>query len=369
MIYLVNKKSKKTSKNLKNKGKKSKFKKNEHTSIFLAAIVVLTIVGFVLWQQNTLSTENGSDVAAIVNGQVITVDELNLQYSRLPEQYKIILSKEDFLDSLISSNLLLQEAENEGITISQDEADSAIESIKEAEFLDNSEDFDNFLSEINMDLREFEQTIKAQLMVNKLLSEKIDPTIEVTESMVQSFYERYKEELNNASFDDVKDYAKEALKNQLRDSAIQLYVKQLRAKSIIQIGGKEETENTFEETQDKICLEDGKPVIRLFSISTSEHCQWVEEVFDSVVKEYVDNGQIVAYHWQLDKGDNMLTKEVEKGIPKSEIEIFNKYSPKGAVPAFVFGCGYKRVGNGYESDNNLVLEGQEFRDLINTLIN
>jgi thiol-disulfide isomerase/thioredoxin len=134
----------------------------------------------------------------------------------------------------------------------------------------------------------------------------------------------------------------------------------------ISIHGVNTDSKTFRDTGDEICTEDGKPIIREFSTTWCPHCTWIKESYNKVVKEY--EGQIVAYHWELDMDDNALTPEVEGEIPTSEMDIFNKYNPKSSIPTFVFGCKYARVGNGYESQGNLEAEEAEFRQIIEELI-
>lgn len=127
--------------------------------------------------------------------------------------------------------------------------------------------------------------------------------------------------------------------------------------------------STFTKTDNVLCLEDGKPVIRLYSTTWCPHCRWIKETFDKVVKEYADKGQIVAHHWELDAKDDTLTEENEGNIPDSEMQIFRKFDPSGGVPAFVFGCKYYRLGNGYErAENGLELEEQEIRNAIDSII-
>ena len=126
--------------------------------------------------------------------------------------------------------------------------------------------------------------------------------------------------------------------------------------------------STFEDTGDEICRENGKPVVRLFSTSTCPHCIWIMNRFNAVIKQYVDEGKIVAYHWELDKMDDTLTPEKEDTIPDSERQIFYKYGPQGYVPLFGFGCKYTRLGNGYEAQNDLNAEEAEFRAVIEALI-
>ncbi len=125
---------------------------------------------------------------------------------------------------------------------------------------------------------------------------------------------------------------------------------------------------TFSEKEGDICTEDGKPIIRMFSITTCPHCNWVGDTFDSTVKEYVNQGKIVAYHWELDTGDNTLTSVKEDTVPQEETDIYRQFSPQGSVPTFVFGCKYYRIGTGYEQENDLNAEKREFQAVIDELL-
>lgn len=126
---------------------------------------------------------------------------------------------------------------------------------------------------------------------------------------------------------------------------------------------------TFNELDVDICTTDeGKPIIRLFSTTWCPHCQWVKSTFDNTVQEYVNAGLIEAYHWEVDTYDNALTQGIEGTIPQSEVSVFRNYNPEGSIPTFVMGCKYYRVGNGFESQNNLAAEEAEFRSVIEALI-
>ena len=107
---------------------------------------------------------------------------------------------------------------------------------------------------------------------------------------------------------------------------------------------------TFKQTSGPVDAVDGKPVVRLFSTTWCPHCQWIKETFDSEMKKYVAEGKIIAYHWEVDTGDNALTDAVETAVPESEMAIFSA-NGGGSVPTFVFGGKYVRVGNGFESQN------------------
>ncbi|MCX6814283.1 MAG: thioredoxin family protein [Candidatus Aenigmarchaeota archaeon] len=125
---------------------------------------------------------------------------------------------------------------------------------------------------------------------------------------------------------------------------------------------------TFQAIDGLIETVSGKPIIRMFSTTWCPHCQWIKDTYDRVAKEYADAGKIVAYHWELDTGDNTLTPQVETEAPASEQAVFAKFNPRNSIPTFVFGGKYYRIGNGYEREQDLEKEEKEFRAVIEELI-
>ncbi len=128
-----------------------------------------------------------------------------------------------------------------------------------------------------------------------------------------------------------------------------------------------EGSRTFKETGDEICTIDDKPLILEFSTTWCPHCNWIKDTFQEVVSGY--DGEIMAYQWELDINDDGLTEEKETIVPGEFMAPYQKYNPQGSIPTFVFGCKYVRIGNGYESQGNLAAEEQEFREIIEELIN
>lgn len=120
--------------------------------------------------------------------------------------------------------------------------------------------------------------------------------------------------------------------------------------------------------ENSICTEDGKPIIRLFSTTICPHCRWINDTFNGVAEEYMNQGKIVAYHWDADIGNNQFTPQKESVVPASEIEILKNANPEMSVPTYVFGCKYWRVGNPYESANDLDSEAAEFKAVIEKLL-
>lgn len=124
----------------------------------------------------------------------------------------------------------------------------------------------------------------------------------------------------------------------------------------------------FADTGEPVCTESGKPIIRLFSLSTCPHCAWVKPTYERVAREYADAGKIIAYNWEVDTNDNTLTVETEGEVPAGELELYTKFNPEGYVPEFIFGCKYLRIGNSFEAEGDLVREEAELRRVIEEVL-
>ncbi|MBR9677258.1 hypothetical protein GOV04_03890 [Candidatus Woesearchaeota archaeon] len=178
---------------------------------------------------------------------------------------------------------------------------------------------------------------------------------------------------------EVQDFIIEQVRAQKQQSEYTQYIEDLREKATIKYGAQKtgQTDDTikiteittFEDTGEEICVDElGKPIVRLFSTTWCPHCKWIQKTFDRTVSEYVDQGLITAYHWELDTKDDTLTSIVETTVSVEEQQLFQKYNPRGGVPTFVFGCKYIRLGNGYEQQNDLDAEEAEFRVVIEKLL-
>jgi len=163
----------------------------------------------------------------------------------------------------------------------------------------------------------------------------------------------------------------------IQEKALGDFIKQLRAESDIRIytarpslsKGMKATPGiqTFSVKENPVCMENGKPIIRMFSTTTCPHCKWIGETYDTMMRDLMNQGEIVAYHWKLDTGDNSVSSFVETFVPESETMIFKDFNPGMGVPTFVFGCKYYRIGNGYEQERDLEAEKREFKAIIEEL--
>jgi len=372
--------AKKTDKKIQKKNSKTKKTKQKKTGIYLTLIIAIMMIVTIAYIFSTYVKETffenpleASLIVAKANGKEITLKEVNEAYNGLSDQYKSVVTREDILDEIITERLLLQEAEKQGITATREEAvviidDAIIQSqMSEEEF---QEQMDSF--KISKDY--LVEYYRKQIIISRLLNATLFKGIDVSDKEINQFYDKNQLAFQNITLEDSRDEIHELLLSDKKKSAYLTYLSQLKAKADIEtfldkpLAKTQEATNSFEETGDSICTKENKPIIRLYTTTSCQSCKWIKETFDSFAEQYQEQGKIVAYHWELNTGDNTLTEEKERGIPRSELDIFKKYNSKSTVPTFVFGCRYLRVGNDYEDQDDLGAEKLEFDKITNMLI-
>ncbi len=335
---------------------------------FTIAVLLLVFVALVIFFINKIE-KNSGEVVAVVNGEKITEPELERWYkiSVVPE-FRDNVEKEEFLvESLIPQKILVQEAEKEKITVENDELET---------------EFGNFLIDIGLSLREFEkemekddieiefvkESFRQRIMINKLLNKTVLSEVELSASEVNDILESTTSLDPTLTAADIKKVIEEQLLKRKRIEALESFTNQLIENADVKLHIGDENIKSFTGSNDEICREEGKPIVRLFTTSTCMPCEWIKDTFDEVMKDFIEEDKITAFHWQLDTGDNTLTKKKEEGIPKKEIEIFKKYNKRSTVPTYVFGCKYVRIGNFYQENRDLDAEEKEFRAVVEKLI-
>lgn len=438
------------------KKKKSKKIKKSTIKKISAVVVLLAVLAVILYFAfRTLKPEQ---VIAKVNEEKITKQELELKYAQLPDQYKLFITKDAFLDQIINIKLLLQAAKKQAIAVTEEEVEAEVNNLKRQ--APTEEAFEQLLKQRNIQLPELKKQISEQLIINKLLNETVISKVEVSDSKIKEYYDTHKDDFkakegeirvrhilvakeeeakqllkdlqsgkdfaelaklisidttsavrggdlgfikkgqtvkefedaafnlkvnqlssvvktqfgyhiikrenNNIPYNEAKEQIRQILSNEISNTAIETYINQLKSEATITKSGIKITTKieTFTKTNDTICKENGKVIIRLFSTTKNSASKWISQTFNEVVNEYKDD--IAAYHWQLDTGDNTLTTDfIEEGIPEEEVGIFQQYNPKSTVPTYVFGCKYIRIGNVYKT---LEEEKAEFKRIIEALL-
>lgn len=208
--------TKKEKKEVKNSSSKPKLnlKKAKLSPKALIIIGVLLLVTILVLSKDLF-------VAALVNGQPIS-------------RWQILKKSEEaqggqILDSLVTDQLIKQEAQKQGIKINEDEVDQQIEEIK-ASIQEQGQDFDTLLSMQGMTLEDLKGRIRIQKMVEQLLGSEV----EVADEEVDQYLEDNKEFLpEDMSEEEMKEQARQQLEQQKLSEKYQSWLDELKEKAKI----------------------------------------------------------------------------------------------------------------------------------------
>jgi len=149
-----------------------------YTFLSILAVLVAIIAGFFFYNK-------GIFVAGTVNGEIITSPAF---YSKL-----IKASGTDVFDSLVQQILIRAEARKKNITIKTDEVDKRIQEIQTS--LGSKSAFESALKQNNLSINDLKEQLTVQLLVEKLLADKI----KVTDEEIDKYIAENKDTTTNMS--------------------------------------------------------------------------------------------------------------------------------------------------------------------------
>jgi len=160
-------------------------------------------------------------VVAKVNGEEITQEELS---DRLMQK-----AGKQILDEMITEKLILQEAKDKNVDVSEDEINDRIDELKK-QFPDE-ESFNKNLKENNMTLDQVKKQLRVQLITQKILKKDIV----VSKDEIKNYFEQNKETIyKDKKFEDVEDQIKEQLGQQKLYQKQQGWIEDLKSKAKIE---------------------------------------------------------------------------------------------------------------------------------------
>ncbi len=181
--------------------------KRENIINILGLFLVFFLAG--LWMgcgsSETAEEENGADVVAIVNKEVITREDFQNEMKWSKRKYRIkkndilepnqnIWLKSNILNELIQINLLRQEAVRQGIKVSSGEFEKYLDQSKEG-YKENT--FQRVLDIEEISRLQWEDKLKTNLLIKKLIEEVINRKIEIKEEELSSYFKQHMEEFQN----------------------------------------------------------------------------------------------------------------------------------------------------------------------------
>jgi parvulin-like peptidyl-prolyl isomerase len=162
--------------------------------ILLAIIAIVAILLFVPQVgvdggQITGATVASEKVVAIVNADPVYESELEELYARLPPNVRSFMTKDQVLEQIIDERLLVQEADEQGIKVTDKELDELLQRMLDTNFI-TIEQLEEQLTAQDLTLEEFMELNKRQLLIVRLINQSVYSNIEVTEDEIEEYYEQ-----------------------------------------------------------------------------------------------------------------------------------------------------------------------------------
>jgi len=186
-------------------------KKNFSKIIFW--LLILLIIAFFAYRFK------GKFLAGTVNGQPIFRFQLS---NRLYSQYG-----RQVLEDLIVEKLIVQEAEKKGITVLPQDIDQSLQKIKNQ--LGDQTDFESLLSLQGIKKADFENQLKIQILVRKLLEREIN----LSDEEVANFIKENRKTMATTTQAELETEARERLTNQIINLRLNSWVGELIQKARI----------------------------------------------------------------------------------------------------------------------------------------
>lgn len=150
----------------------------------------------------TAEEENGADVVAIVNKEVITREDFQNELKWSKRKYRVkkndvlepnqaVWLKSNILNELIQDSLLRQEAVRQDVKVSSGEFEKYLDQSKEG-YKENT--FQRALDIEEISRSQWEDKLKTNLLIRKLIDEVINRKIEIKEEEQLRYFKQHMEE-------------------------------------------------------------------------------------------------------------------------------------------------------------------------------
>lgn len=142
-------------------------------------------------------------IVATVNGEPVTLSELErilqpvyIRYEQVLkgeelEQYKV-RARRELLEQLIENKLILQEAKEEGVAITEAALEEQLAEVKDK--FGSMEEFVEALKREGLDLGQYKKELGDQLTTRAMIERDVVPKAKVSPQEVVTYYEEYQDE-------------------------------------------------------------------------------------------------------------------------------------------------------------------------------
>ena len=227
-------------------------------------------------------------ILATVNGIPITSEELDRELETLPSQYRDVFheDKEEFLNQLITKEILLQEAERQGLE-NEKEVQEKIEKDKER---------------------------RKEILIQELI-QSITKGVQVSPEEIGKLYEELKKEIPDKPFQEVKDQLKVYLLQQKTKEKLEAWVEELKSKAKITRNGEWIKAQRMARTKNPLddALKKDRPVLADFGRGVCIPCEQMKPVLEELAIEY--EGKVSILIIEIDEYPALTERHYIRLIP------------------------------------------------------
>ncbi len=171
-----------------------KHRSKPKTGLFIGVLIVLIILALGFYSNwNFFMPSSSVDAIAFVNGVPVLRSTFESQWTALPPQTKIQVTRSQLLDQLISEELLIQKAVQEKIEVSDEEVDNFIAS-QLAQTGMSLDQYKKLISSQGYSFNDIKKVYKKQLMVAKLFDSTVASNITASLDEIESYYQDHKKD-------------------------------------------------------------------------------------------------------------------------------------------------------------------------------
>jgi len=201
--------------------------------ILIVSATVLLVALLFLFQRDPSLPSNPDTMTAgrqLLSGEIsvgavtLTKAEAEQQYQKIPDYVKEQLSEEQFAEQLINKELLLSQAEKEGISISEQETDQALQQFLDAYNLTEAQ-FEQTLDGMTLD--DVKADYMQRLTVSKLVEQHVNLGVEVSDAEVDAAMKSLGDDIGQ-DVEVFRDKIKMQLQAQKQAELAKAYINQLR---------------------------------------------------------------------------------------------------------------------------------------------
>lgn len=186
-------------------------------------------------EEEDIPVSGTGDVVAVVNDQEVTSEEVDAIQSSFSQQGQEV-SSDEALEHLIDQVVMAQKVHEEGITVSDEDAEAEIERQLSAQGV-GLDEFKEHLESQGASYEDEIEALKPQLAIQEFLANKTPDEFNVSDEEVQEFYEMYKQqtpEEEQVPFEEIEPQIVSMLEQQRQEEAINDLIQEYREEADIE---------------------------------------------------------------------------------------------------------------------------------------